>query len=127
MNCSGKTLCRAVLGGVVAVMLATYGVNAQEQGGGGQGRGQGRGGGRGGGQGGTQDVVGGVGTARNAGPAKPAPRNAAGRALLGGENLKDKGVWLPVFGILDPIAPYKTVPFQPWAKALYEMRQTKEL
>jgi hypothetical protein len=36
-------------------------------------------------------------------------------------------VWLPVFGILDPIAPYKTVPFQPWAKAVYDDRQKHEL
>jgi hypothetical protein len=129
-----KSFSGAILGAVVAVLVATYGVDAQQGGGGGQaaqgqgggeGRGQGRGGGRGGG---TQDVLGGVGTGRaNAGPAKPAPRNAAGRALLGGADMKDKGVWLPVFGILDPIVPYKTVPFQPWAKAVYDMRQTNEL
>jgi len=118
----------------VAVLLATYGVDAQQGGGSGQaaqgqGEGQGRGGGRGRqGGGGTQDVLGGVGTGRaNAGPARPAPRNAAGRAVLGGADTKDKGVWLPVFGILDPIVPYKTVPFQPWAKAVYDMRQTNEL
>jgi len=129
-----KSFAGAILSVAVAVLLATYGVDAQQGGGGGQaaqgqGEGQGRGSGRGRqGGGGTQDVIGGVGTARgNAGPAKPAPRNAAGRALLGGADMKDKGVWLPVFGILDPIAPYKTVPFQPWAKAVYDMRQTNEL
>src|SRR5262249_224754 len=105
-----------------------------EGGGGGRGRA-----GRGGGQGGsTQDVVGGVNTGqgqgqgggggRNAGPPPgPAPRNADGRALLGGANTKDKGVWLPVFGITDPIKPAKDVPFQPWAKAVYDDRQKNEL
>jgi hypothetical protein len=90
--------------------------------------GGGRGGGRGGGQGG-QGVVGGVGTpgGRNTAPPRPAPRNANGRVVLGGENAKDKGLWLPVFGILDPIAPVAKVPFQPWAKAVYDDRQKHEL
>ena len=60
-------------------------------------------------------------------PPKPAPRNESGRVLLGGATAKDKGVWLPVFGIRDPISPYEKVPFQPWAKALYDYRQVNEL
>jgi hypothetical protein len=94
-----------------------------------QGQGQGRGGGRGGGQGGAQDVVGGVGTGRgrNTAPPGPAPRNAEGRALLGGANPKDKGVWLPVFGITEPILAAAQVPFQPWARAVYNDRQKHEL
>jgi hypothetical protein len=36
-------------------------------------------------------------------------------------------VWLPVFGIRDPISTYEKVPFQPWAKALYDYRQVNEL
>jgi hypothetical protein len=60
-------------------------------------------------------------------PAGPAPVNAAGRVVLGGENPSDKGVWTPVFGILDPVAPYDTVPFQPWSKALFDVRQPKQL
>jgi hypothetical protein len=32
-----------------------------------------------------------------------------------------------VFGILDPIAPVATVPFQPWARAIYDDRQKHEL
>lgn len=64
---------------------------------------------------------------REQAPAGPAPVNAEGRVVLGGENPSDKGTWTPVFGILDPVAPYETVPFQPWSKALYDDRQAKEL
>jgi hypothetical protein len=90
------------------------------------GRGQG---GRGGQGGGTQDVVGGVGVGRgrNTAPPKPAPRNTDGRVVLGGATPKEKGLWLPVFGITDPISPAATVPFQPWAKAVYDDRQKHEL
>jgi hypothetical protein len=78
---------------------------------------------------GGQGVVGGVGTpnSRNAGPAKPAPRNPAGRVVLGGATPVDKGLWLPVFGITDPISPAAQVPFQPWARALFADRQKHEL
>jgi hypothetical protein len=57
----------------------------------------------------------------------PAPRNAEGRAVLGGDSIDDKGVWRPLFGITDPIAPLDEVPFKPWAAALYKARQTHEL
>jgi hypothetical protein len=61
--------------------------------------------------------------------AGPAPRSASGRVLLGSApDAKDRGgLWTPLFGILDPILEYPKVPFQPWAKALYEDRQTHEL
>ena len=90
---------------------------------------QGGQGGRQGGQGGNQGVLGGVGTPsdRNAPPPKPAPRNTNGRVVLTTSTPEDKGLWLPVFGILDPIAPAKDVPFQPWARALYDDRQKHEL
>ena len=72
--------------------------------------------------------MGGVGTpGRQTAPPKPAPRDANGRAILGGENPKDKGLWLPVFGILDPILAVPKVPFQPWARAVYDDRQKNEL
>ena len=118
----------AVLSCAVALLVAAGGLDAQQGGGGGQGAPGGQGG-RGGRGGGTQDVIGGVGTpnGRNTAPPKPAPRNTAGRVVLGGESMADKGVWLPVFGILDPIAPAATVPFQPWAKAVYDDRQKHEL
>jgi len=60
-------------------------------------------------------------------PPGPAPRSADGRALLTGATPADKGVWTPLFGITDPIAPLETVPFKPWARALYDARQTSEL
>ncbi len=60
-------------------------------------------------------------------PAGPAPVNAQGRVLLQGATPADKGVWTPVFGILDPIAPVDVVPFKPWARALYDDRQKHEL
>jgi hypothetical protein len=105
------------------VVLTASPVFAQGGGGGGRGAGAGRGGGEG-----AQGVVGGVGTpGRQTAPPKPAPRDANGRAILGGENPKDKGLWLPVFGILDPILAVPKVPFQAWARAVYDDRQKHEL
>lgn len=61
-------------------------------------------------------------------PPEPTPRTEDGRVLLGGATLEEKGgVWTPLFGITDPIAPADEVPFQPWAKTLYESRQVHEL
>jgi hypothetical protein len=59
-------------------------------------------------------------------PAGPAPRSADGRVLLGGATPAEKGVWIPRFGVTEPIAPLELVPFQPWAKALYDARQVHE-
>ena len=47
--------------------------------------------------------------------------------LLGGATPKDKGVWTPLFGITEPIAPYDTIPFQSWSKALFDARQNNQL
>jgi hypothetical protein len=98
------------------MVLVASPVYAQGGGGGGRGGGAGRGGGQGG-QGGREAAP----------PPRPAPRDANGRAILGGENPKDKGLWLPVFGITDPILAAAKVPFQPWAKAVYDDRQKHEL
>ena len=59
-------------------------------------------------------------------PAGPAPRSADGRVLLGGATPADRGVWIPRFGVTEPIAPLAQIPFQPWAKALYDARQVHE-
>jgi hypothetical protein len=63
----------------------------------------------------------------NAPPPEPTPRTVDGRVTLGGETQGKNGVWTPLFGVRDPIADLKTVPFQPWARALYDDRQTHEL
>ena len=60
-------------------------------------------------------------------PSAPAPRGPDGRVILGGEKGAKNGVWTPRFGTRDPAAKYETVPFQPWAKALYDERQKHEL
>jgi hypothetical protein len=97
------------------------------QGGGGQGRG-GQGGGQGQGGGGQgRGGQGGRGGQANQPPPGPAPRNAGGRVLLGGATLKEKGLWLPVFGITAPLLATEQVPYQPWAKAIFVDRQKHEL
>jgi hypothetical protein len=62
--------------------------------------------------------------------AKPLPRLADGTINLGVTSA-DKGVWLPrdrtELGRRSRLAPVETIPFQPWAKALYEDRQIHEL
>jgi hypothetical protein len=60
-------------------------------------------------------------------PPGPVPVDGNGRVLLDGLTHDTVGVWTPMFGISDPVAPIETVPFQPWAAALYEDRQAHEL
>jgi hypothetical protein len=60
-------------------------------------------------------------------PPVAAPRAADGHAVLGGATKEEKGVFTPLFGVTDPISPYDKIPFQPWAKALYDSRQKQEL
>jgi hypothetical protein len=104
----------------VFIGLASGAASAQQQGGG-----------AGAGAGAGSGVVGGgllVGRGRATGPAKPAPRNAAGRIVLGGSTPDEKGVWLPGPGITAvAIKPPETVPFQPWAKQVFTERQIHEL
>jgi hypothetical protein len=63
-------------------------------------------------------------------PAKPAPRFSDGKPNLG-ITPEERGLWLPQdrtnLGRRSTLAPAETIPFQPWAKALYEDRQIKEL
>lgn len=81
-----------------------------------QGAGQQQGAGRGGGRG------------RGAAPpAGPTPRTPDGKVILGGEVAGKNGVWTPQIGITEPAAKLDTVPFQPWARALYDARQKNEL
>ena len=69
----------------------------------------------------------GRGGRRGGGPAKPAPRNAQGRIILGSATPSEKGVWLPGPGITGvPIKPIDQVPLQPWARAVFLDRQIHE-
>lgn len=58
--------------------------------------------------------------------AEPAPRRADGRILLGGTRPEQKGVWAPV-GIGEPLTDVDDVPFQRWARALYDARLTTRM
>lgn len=59
----------------------------------------------------------------DAAPPRPAPRDASGKIIISSPE-GTRGLWSPgPAQIADP----KTVPFQPWAKALYDFRQTTEL
>jgi hypothetical protein len=111
---------------------AAQGQPGQGQPGQGQGRGQGQGQGQpqgqtlGGGQAGGGAQGGRGGRGRGGPPPGPTPRSADGKVLLGGATPAVKGVWLPVIGITAPIAPVDRIPFQPWARALYDDRQLHE-
>ena len=83
------------------------------------------GGGRG--QGGRGGAAGGRRGRGPAVPAPPAPRGPNGRVLLQGKTPAEKGVWLPAGVVTTSFANAADIPFRPWAKALYEDRQTHRL
>jgi hypothetical protein len=56
-----------------------------------------------------------------------AVERAAAVVIFGGEVPGKNGVWTPQIGITEPAAKLETVPFQPWARALYDERQKNEL
>ena len=68
-----------------------------------------------------------AGGRRGRGPAPPAPRGPNGRVLLQGRTPAEKGVWLPAGVVTTSFANAADIPFQPWARALYEDRQTHRL
>jgi hypothetical protein len=62
--------------------------------------------------------------ARPAAPPKPAPRDANGKIYIGALPGERQGLWVPgPARVADPAE----VPFLPWAKAIYDFRQTTEL
>ena len=71
-----------------------------------------------------------LGQAARGGTPQVVPRLADGSINLGITS-KEKGLWLPrdrtELGRRSTLAPVETIPFQPWAKALYEDRQIHEL
>jgi hypothetical protein len=54
------------------------------------------------------------------GPPLPPPRNANGRVLLSGT--AGRGIWMPIFPFGGHLTPPAEVPFQPWARKMYEER-----
>jgi hypothetical protein len=76
---------------------------------------------------GPQGVVGGLLQARGGEAMRPAPRNAAGRVLLGGGTPQEKGVWVPGPVVAEPLRPAAEIPFQSWAREMYAYRRTHEL
>jgi hypothetical protein len=60
----------------------------------------------------------------DAAPPEPAPRDSSGKIILGALPGGPQGLWTPgPARVADP----ENVPFQPWAKGLYDFRQTTEL
>ena len=79
------------------------------------------------GQGGQQGRQGGRGGRAAGPPPPPAPRNAEGRVIFGSGDPKQAILWTAQLGIRDTPLPRESVPFQPWAKALFEEREKHEL
>ena len=67
------------------------------------------------------------GPAPPAGPPLPPPRSATGRVLLAGSATGGKGIWMPIFPFGGHLAPLAEVPFQPWARQMYEERLEHQL
>ena len=104
---------------------AQAGQGGGRQGGAQAGQGEGR---QGGGQGRQGGGGGGRGGGRGAGaPAAPAPRNTEGRVIFGSGDPKTPLLWTANLGIRDTPLPRDQVPFQPWAKALFDDREKHEL
>ena len=60
------------------------------------------------------------------GPPLPAPRDASGRVVLFGTT-DGKGIWMPVLEFGAHLLPPPEIPFQPWAKRMYEDRGISQL
>jgi hypothetical protein len=58
---------------------------------------------------------------------RPVPRDSQGHFTFAGNAANPKGLWTGRIGITTPIADPATVPFKPWAKALWEDRELQEL
>jgi len=62
---------------------------------------------------------------QNAPPAKPTPRTADGKVILGGATPSEKGVWLPGGGGGQTLG--DDIPMQPWARAVLDDRRKNQL
>ena len=124
----------AAAAALFVVPFITGPLGAQQQGAQGAQPGAQGGGGRGGGvQVGVPNGRGGQPARRGGPPAPtpgPVPRTADGKVILGGATAKDKGVWLPGGGgggLANPAADLKSIPFQPWARAVLDDRLKNQL
>ena len=60
---------------------------------------------------------------------EPPPRSATGRVIIDGADRTGKGIWMSLFpiGAVVHLAPLDQIPFQPWARKLYEDRLSHQL
>jgi hypothetical protein len=67
--------------------------------------------------------------APTAGTPRPPPRSAAGRIDIESAGPGGKGIWMSLFpgGVVAHLTPLETVPFQPWARRLYDERLAHQL
>jgi hypothetical protein len=72
--------------------------------------------------GGRGQTTGGVGRGRAAGPPRPVPRTPEGKILLGGSNIKEKGVWIG-----GGLGRRDEATIQPWARAVAADRNAQQL
>lgn len=59
--------------------------------------------------------------------AEPAPRNADGRVLISNSPGQPMGLWVPDYSTGIPFFNVNEVAFKPWAKGLFDARQTHDL
>jgi hypothetical protein len=67
------------------------------------------------------------GPAPAAGKPVPPPRLPSGRVAIAGSPKNGKGIWMPIFPFGGHLAPLEEVPFQPWAKKMYDERLSHQL
>ncbi len=62
-------------------------------------------------------------------PSMPVPRHADGRVIISGDQADYVGIWVPVYFVDDrgPTFNFDEVKMKPWAKGLYDARQTHDL
>lgn len=72
-------------------------------------------------------LVSGGGSARAAEAAAPTPRDANGRVIISREPGGKAGIWVPDYRDTPPRFNVDEVAFKPWARGLYDERQTHDL
>jgi hypothetical protein len=64
-----------------------------------------------------------------AGTPQPPPRAPSGRVVIDGADKNGKGIWMSLFpiGVVAHLAPLDQIPFQAWARRLYDDRLSHQL